>query len=114
MFRTDGAGLLLTKSQAGIYKSLNATSGWPDVFIAYPSRTYHGLFIEIKKDNVPIYLRTGERKGQLVADPHVRAQHAVLQQLNDLGYFARFGIGLDNCIKILNWYMGREEDPKLF
>ena len=114
LYRTDGAGLLLTKSQAGIYKSLNATSGWPDIQVVYPNRGYHGLFIEIKKENVQIYCKTGPRKGKLVADPHIQMQAAVLQQLNDLGYFARFGVGFDNCSRLLDWYMGKQDDPTLF
>ena len=114
LFRTDGAGLLLTKSQAGIYKSLNATSGWPDIHIPYPSRGYHGLYIEIKRADVQIYCKSGPRKGMLVADPHIQLQASVLQQLNDLGFFARFGVGFDQCRRILDWYMCKKEDPTLF
>lgn len=114
LFRTDGAGLTLTKSQAGIYKSLNATSGWPDLQVVYSSRRFHGLFIEIKKENVQIYCKTGPRKGLLVADPHIQAQATVLQQLNDLGYFARFGVGFENCKRIIDYYMCKEDDPSLF
>jgi len=114
LFRTDGGGLTLTKSQAGVYKSLNATSGWPDIFIPKCSRGYSGLFVEIKRDNVPIYVTRGPRKGRLVADKHIQSQAGVLRQLNALGYFARFGVGFDQCKRILDWYMETPENNELF
>lgn len=111
LFRTDGAGLRLTKSQAGIYKSLNATSGWPDIFVAKPSRIYAGLYVEIKKDHTAIYVSRGPNKGELVADEHIRNQARVLRLLNEAGYFARFGVGLEQCKRILDWYMCKEKEP---
>jgi hypothetical protein len=112
MFRTDGGGLFLTKSQAGIYKSLNSTSGWPDLFIAYPTAKYKGLFLELKKDGRAIYVTQGPRKGQLVADEGIQKQAVVLQALNRLGYCARFAVGFDHSKQIIDAYMGRAPEPK--
>src|SRR5690242_7416569 len=85
-FHSDyAAGLKLTENQAKIRKSLNSGRGWPDIFIAYPSRGYHGLFIELKKDGVSIYCKTGPRKGQLVANEQIQIEAEFLDKMNHLG-----------------------------
>ncbi len=106
-YRTDGAGMNLSKTQRGIYKSLQYSRGWPDVFVAYPSRGYHGCFIELKKAGTVIYLTTGTRKGLISGDKHVQEQALMLSELNRLGYFARFGVG-DNAFRIIDWYMNED------
>ena len=112
LFRTDGGGLFLTKTQAGVYKSLNKTSGWPDLFIAKANGKYHGLFIELKKDNTSIYLKRGENKGSIVANQHIQNQALVLKQLESLGYCARFGIGFNHTKAIIDAYMGQPPEPE--
>jgi hypothetical protein len=96
IFRSDYAsGLQLTMNQAAIHKSLQSGRSWPDLFIYKPSRGYSGLALEIKRENNVIYLKRGLRKGLLTSDPHIQEQALMLRELNDLGYFARFGIGFD-------------------
>jgi hypothetical protein len=109
-FHSDyAAGLKLTESQAKIRKSLNSGRGWSDVFIAYPSRGFHGAFFEVKKDGVSIYCKTGPRKGQLVASEQIEIEAAFLEKMNKLGYYARFVVGYDEFIRHLNWYMENEQ-----
>jgi len=105
-FHSDyAAGLHLTKHQALVNKSIQSGRGWSDMFIPYPSRGYHGIFLELKRDNVSIYVTRGNRKGQLVADEQIQIEAAFLKRMNDLGYFARFAVGYNVAKKIIDWYM---------
>ena len=103
IFRSDYAsGLQLTMNQAALHKSLQSGRSWVELFVYKPSRGYHGLALEIKREGTVIYLSRGPRKGQLTADPHIQEQALMLQKLNNLGYFARFGVGFDQCRRIID------------
>lgn len=106
-FHSDyAAGLHLTENQAKIRKSLNSCRGWSDMFIAYPSKGYMGLFIELKKDDTAIYVKRGPRKGQLVKNEQIEIEAAFLNKMNGLGYLARFAVGYDSAIKLIDGYFG--------
>jgi hypothetical protein len=114
-FHSDyAAGLKLTESQAKIRKSLNSGRGWSDIFIAKPSRGYHGLFIELKKDGVAIYVTRGPRKGQLVADEQIQIEAAFLARMNTQGYLARFSVGFDQAVKLIDYYFDKPQNLELF
>lgn len=95
------AGAYLTPGQWQERKRLSSGRGWSDLFIPYPSRGYHGFFLEIKRENVRIY----RRDGQLVADEQIQTEAAFLKRMNGLGYFARFGIGMESCERLIRWYL---------
>jgi hypothetical protein len=119
IFRSDYAsGLQLTMNQAAIHKSLQSSRSWPDLFIYKSSRGFHGLALELKREGTTIYLTRGERKGKLSTDAHIQEQALMLQTLNKLGYFARFGVGFDQCRKIIDWYLNPDykesENNELF
>jgi hypothetical protein len=115
IFRSDYAsGLKLTMNQAVQHKRLQSSRSWPDLFIYSAQRGYHGLALELKKDGTRIYLTTGPRKGKLSSDLHIQEQAAMLQQLNDEGYFARFAVGFDKTQKIIDWYFGKPANAELF
>lgn len=106
LYKSDyGSGLKLTMNQARIQQQLQRGRGWPDLMIFAMSRGYGALFIEIKKEDTTLYLKKGPRKGLLTSDPHVQEQAAMLQHLNKLGYFARFGVGFDSCRRLIDWYL---------
>lgn len=122
-FSDYAAGAYLSKTQRGVRKAVSSGNGWPDMFIAYPATVtgkdglahhYCGLFIELKKDGTAIRVSRGPNKGRLVADQHIREQAAVLIELNRLGYYAVFGVGFDDTIKLIDWYMGKPENASLF
>ena len=114
-FHSDyAAGLHLTINQAKKRKAMNSERGWSDMFIAYPSRDYHGLFLELKKDNVSIYVKQGPRKGQLVADEQVQIEAQFLERMNKLGYLGRFCVGYEASIKLIEWYLDRPADTEVF
>ena len=100
LFHFDLAGLNLSKAQAGMTKALNSR-GWPDLIICEPSKTgkYSALFIELKQDGTRLYNKSG-----MPATPHIDEQIKMIYQLNNRGYYADFGIGLDQCIKLIENY----------
>lgn len=102
IFRTDfAAGCKMSIGQAVAHKSLQSGPGYPDLFIALPSRVYHGLFIELKKDISEVW-----RKDLLmVKNEHIKEQAAMLQKLRNLGYEATFAFGFDHARKIIDDYL---------
>lgn len=123
-FHSDyAAGMLLSPNQASIRKSLNSGRGWADLFIPYPVTrtsqngediTYHGLFIELKKEGTAIYVTRGPRKGMLVQNEQILIEASFLKRMNSLGYLARFAVGYDATVKLIDAYFGRPENGSLF
>lgn len=106
IFRSDYAsGLHLTMNQAMIHKSLQSGNSWPDLFIYHPSRGFHGMALELKKEGTSIRVTRGPRKGELVAQEHIQNQDAMLKALTREGYYARFGVGYDRCVQLIDWYL---------
>lgn len=112
-FLTDfAAGMHMTIGQAKKRKAMNSGRGWTDITILKPSRGFHGLLIDIKKDGTSIYVTRGPNKGDLVADEHIREQAAFMERMNDLGYMARFTVGYESFTKLIDWYF--EADTEVF
>lgn len=63
--------------------------GASDLFIAYPNKKYHGLFIEMKTKN-----------GKLS-----ESQRQFIDRMNAIGYKATVCYGFDEAIKEINQYM---------
>ena len=101
IFRSDGAGLNLTIGLAKKFSQQQSQRAYPDVFIAHPTGDYSGLMIEIKKDSGEVLTK----KLGIRNTKHIQEQHAVLKQLNDRGYYAMFGCGIDECMMIVDAYM---------
>lgn len=131
IFISDPAGIFFkefdyNKELPKKLKAINSDRGRTDMTILYPSRGYHGLCIELKPDGAVIKNKDGTLRKQLVTRKvrtaygiryvrydHLKEQAEKLQLLNDLGFFARFGIGFDKTTKILDWYFG-EDDQTIF
>ena len=114
-FLTDfAAGMRMTMGQAKKRKAMNSGRGWPDITILKPSRGYYGLLIDIKKPGTSIYVTRGPRKGELVADEHIREQAAFMERMNNLGYLARFAIGYDHFTEIVDYYFEKPENESPF
>jgi len=115
IYLTDyAAGMKLTRYQAGIRTSMQSCRGLPDLIVLSPQfrdgKQYAGLCLELKRDGTRVYLKNGN----MTADEHIREQAAVIKRLNDVGYFARFGIGFENCKKLIDWYFGKPQNGSLF
>ena len=102
MFNSDMSGFKLPKGLAIKAKSLRSTRGYPDLAIYESCHGYNACFIEIKKEGVTIY----KRNGSIVADKHIQEQAKVHQDLRARNYYATFAVGLDDLIKVIDWYLG--------
>ena len=73
----------------------------PDLLIFEPKGKYHGLILEIKREDAKVY----KKDGTLYSNEHIRLQEITLALLRKKGYKAEFAIGYDNAINILTKYM---------
>jgi hypothetical protein len=71
----------------------------PDLLILHPINGKSGLMLEIKKNGVKLHKKDGSFK-----DEHTELQAASIDRLRVIGYAAEFGIGFDNCKKIIDNY----------
>lgn len=106
IFRSDfAAGLKLPPAVAIRHAKHQSSRAFPDLVIYEPSHVLYGdyplLAIELKRDGVKIYRKDGE----LVADPHIREQAAMLDALRQRGYKAEFSIGYEATIDLLEQYL---------
>lgn len=105
IFNSDiASGMKLPIWIAVLAKSMRSERAQPDMIFLEPKGGYHGLCIEIKKDASQVYKKNGEIKGGKSAK-HIKEQEAVLQRLREKGYKAEFGLGFDDCKKIIDNYM---------
>lgn len=103
IFHSDfGSGTKLTMGQAIRQKKLNGgIRAFPDLQICTARKGYNGFFLELKKDGVKIVTKSGT----LVANEHIREQYDMLERLRKEGYYAEFGIGIDDCLKQIDEYL---------
>lgn len=115
IYRFDlAADLKLTSGQAAKHHRLHPKRGYPDLFIAEQkhwhydspcaevcdSNCYAGLMIELKKEGTRLKKKNGEW-----ATPHIAEQAEMLEKLRARGYKAEFGVGLEECKKIIDEYL---------
>jgi len=102
LFHSDfGSGIKLTKGQAIKQKRQNGgRRGWPDMFLAEPSKNCNGLFIELKAKGVRLKKKDGSW-----ASTHLEEQNEVLNQLQKRGYAAYFAVGFDEAKEIIDDYL---------
>jgi hypothetical protein len=105
IFFSEPSGLRVSIGQAVLLKKMRSYGKLPDMFIAHPNEKYHGFFLELKKEGTTIFKKDGE----LVADPHIRAQFKTLLTLYELGYAATFGIGFEHAKKKIDNYLKMEK-----
>lgn len=101
LYFCDSSGIRLTIGQAVIAKKQRCKS-WkiPDLIILSPSKGYHGLVIELKKNREEVYTKDGNfRKNE-----HIQAQNDSLCHLIKNGYYAAFACGFDQTKNIIDCY----------
>ena len=108
VYRFDiAADLYMTPGQANIIKNkLLHQRGFPDLTIFEPRGKYHGLMIEIKKDTAEVYKKSD---GMIRQSRHIREQSEMLTRLTKKGYYATFGLGLNDCIQVIDRYLRAAE-----
>jgi hypothetical protein len=101
-FHSDyGSGLKLTKGQAmKQYRQNGGRRGWPDLFVAEPSKDCSGLFIELKKSGTRL-----KKKDGTWASSHLEEQNEVLNKLQRKGYAAYFAVGFEEAKEIIDDYL---------
>lgn len=72
----------------------------PDLIIFQPNKTYHGLFIELKKESP--FKKDGET---LKKNEHVENQAKTMLELQELNYFCSFAWNFEQCKRIIDDYM---------
>lgn len=137
IFHSDfGSGAKLRPYQAKIQKMQNGgRRAWPDLFIACPrvgtlkfgpfiteyngkgdvknirqdvtapETIRFGLFLELKREGTRIYKKNGG-----FASDHIREQYMVLEELRERGYEAKFAIGFNEAVNIIDHYLGGNGD----
>jgi hypothetical protein len=102
IFTSDASGVFVGKYRAIIMSKQRSKHKIPDLLIFEPKGGYFGLFIEVKAKASDIFLK--DRK-TLKKSEHLEAQLDTLNKLISRGYAAKFGVGLDHCISIIDKYM---------
>lgn len=82
-------------------KRLNSSRARPDLEILEPRAGFHGLMIEIKKDNKQVY----KADGVSYKNDHIKEQALMLYTLGCKGYVAVFGEGAAHCKQIIDEYL---------
>lgn len=72
--------------------------GASDLFIAWPSFDYHGLWVEVKPDEWK------GPSGKKQRDHHERQMHFI-EKMNQKGYFAKMVVGVDEGIEVIQTYL---------
>lgn len=100
IFFSDLSGVRLPIGLAKKIKPLKCTRGIPDLFIAYPAKGKHGLFIELKRTGTTLYRKDGYYK-----DERLERQATVLRSLRGEGYIAEFCLGYKDAIALIESYL---------
>jgi len=87
-----------TEAQGWNLKLMGLRSGVSDLFIAYPTNRYHGLWLEVKR-NI-IYSPSQKKNDTWIA------QQEWIDRMNDIGYFATFCFGWEDGKRIVEEYFG--------
>lgn len=101
IFTSDSSGVRLTIGQAVKMKKLRSEKGIPDLIILEPRVNYHGLILELKRENETVFLKDGS----LSKDAHIQEQDKILTRLAKKGYLAIFVVGFDKAKHMINYYM---------
>jgi hypothetical protein len=73
-------------------KAAGMTPGIPDLFLPFPARGYHGLYIEMKAPGKMQEVRDG--------------QIAFMAYAESVGYLCQVCDGADLAIELIQWYIG--------
>ncbi len=101
MFNVDMSGIKLTKGQAKKVSVLRSSKGWLDIWIPEPKKSYHGLYIELKREGEKIY----KKDGVTPISQHIADQIKMMKELYLRGYQVYFAIGFDEAKILIDTYL---------
>jgi hypothetical protein len=100
-FMSDSSGLRLPMGLAVKAKKQRSKHAQLDLVILEPRGSFHGLILELKKDNSEVYKKDGHfRKSE-----HVEAQNKSIEHLIDKRYFCCYGFGFEHTKEIIDLYL---------
>lgn len=76
-------------------KILGLKKGASDLFIAWPTKTKHGLWLEVKREDYKINPK----------DPHIIRQLNFIELMTSVGYAGAMVVGKDEGIKTIKEYL---------
>lgn len=102
LFLSDASGIRLPMVLAKKAKSQRSYQfKIPDMFIARPVGGYAGMFLELKKDASSVL----NKQGQIRKQQHLNDQLYALTHLRKEGYYAVFGLGYEDAIREIEFYL---------
>jgi hypothetical protein len=85
-------------------KAIQGKRGYPDLFIMEPRGIFHGLYIEIKKEDERIY----KKDGVTPVSTHIDEQIDMLNELYLRQYYVSLAIGFDNVKETIDIYLNQK------
>lgn len=117
IFQCDlSSGMKLPIHTAARNKKMRSSRALPDFLMLEPRGWFKGFALELKKDSSEVYKKDGSlvkkivkvknKRGVVIEEyDHVKEQADMLEKLRGKGYYADFGMGLDDCIQKITNYM---------
>lgn len=110
------SGLHLPQHIGKMHKQMRSSRAQCDFSSPEPMHGYYGFFLELKKDRDEVYKKDGGFKKQtkkiknsrgIVIEEydHIEEQWNMIQKLRSKGYWADFGLGLQDSIDKFREYM---------
>lgn len=104
IFTSDASGLRLSIGlRVEMKKKRCATYKIPDLIILQPRPGYSGLIIEVKRSQSDVI----NKDGSIKKNEHIENQVKSLDRLKQVGYFACFGFGFEDCKRTIDAYMNK-------
>ncbi len=92
-----------TDAQGWNLKLLGMSPGASDLFLAYPTRKFHGLWLEVKQNR--------QYTPSEMAKPSWQAQIKFLERMNSVGFAGHFCYGWEHGKRIIENYLLSNSDP---
>lgn len=113
------SGLHLPIHIGALHKRMRSSRAQCDFFAAEPMMeiNFCGFFLELKRDRDEVFTKDGRFKkkkskelvgGVWMEYDHVQEQVEMIRKLRRRGYYADFGLGLEDCIFKFQAYMRKD------
>lgn len=113
IFNCDlASGMNLGKHIGGMNSQMRSSRAHCDFHASEPRGDFKGFYLELKRDRDEVYRKDGGLKSAIKTNKktgekydHIKEQWEMIQNLRSKGYYADFGLGLDDCIDKMKEYM---------
>lgn len=80
---------------------------YPDMAIYQPAGSFHGLFIEFKRDRKTLF----RQNGKIRQNKHLKSQIECMKKLIDRGYLAVFVWEVSQGVDVIEQYLSHRGNP---